>query len=83
MAAFFESRLEGYEEHMLNQIQSAREFYAFTAAQLPLEANSRILDLGCGTGLELEAYFSLNPSALQQDLYRIKSVKSYIILQSS
>ena len=63
MSDFFESRLDGYDEHMMTGIESATEFYPFTAKMLPAVANCRILDLGCGTGLELEEYFSLCPSA--------------------
>lgn len=63
METFFENRLAGYDEHMLNTIEGANEFYKFTAAQLPVEPKSEILDLGCGTGLELEEYFLLNPKA--------------------
>ncbi|MBE6607860.1 MAG: class I SAM-dependent methyltransferase [Ruminococcaceae bacterium] len=63
MSAFFEARLEGYDQHMLNNIESAREFYPFTASLLPCSENSRVLDLGCGTGLELEEYFLLCPTA--------------------
>lgn len=62
MDIFFENRLAGYDEHMLTNIEGAAEFYKFTAAQLPMGAESEVLDLGCGTGLELEEYFSLNPS---------------------
>ena len=40
-----------------------RGFYAYTASLLPLAGGSRVLDLGCGTGLELEEYFVLNPGA--------------------
>lgn len=63
MEAFFENRLAGYDEHMLASIEGAREFYRFTASLLPMEEKSVVLDLGCGTGLELEEYFLLNPSA--------------------
>lgn len=63
MAAFFENRLSGYDEHMMTAIEGAAEFYKFTAAQLPSIKRCAILDLGCGTGLELEEYFKLNPSA--------------------
>ena len=63
MSDFFEARLNGYDEHMLNDIESATEFYTFTAKQLPTAENCRLLDLGCGTGLELEEYFKLCPSA--------------------
>ena len=63
MSDFFENRLDGYDKHMLNDIESADKFYPFTAKQLPTVENCHLLDLGCGTGLELEEYYSLNPSA--------------------
>ena len=63
MSDFFEARLDGYDAHMLTCIDSADEFYPFTAKQLPATRNCDILDLGCGTGLELEEYYLLNPSA--------------------
>lgn len=63
MGAFFDARLDGYDAHMLRNIQGAEEFYPFTARQLPLGKEAAVLDLGCGTGLELEHYFALNPSA--------------------
>ena len=63
MADFFENRLDGYDEHMMTNIEAADEFYPFTAKQLPTTENCHILDLGCGTGLELEEYYPLNPSA--------------------
>lgn len=63
MDDFFAARIEGYDEHMKRDIEGASGFYTYTAALLPQETGSRILDLGCGTGLELEAYFAMNPSA--------------------
>ena len=63
MSDFFEARLDGYDEHMMTAIESANEFYPFTAKQLPTVLNSRVLDLGCGTGLELAEYYKLCPSA--------------------
>ena len=63
MRDFFEARLDGYDEHMMTNIESATAFYPFTAKMLPAIANCHILDLGCGTGLELEAYYLLCPSA--------------------
>ena len=62
MVDFFENRLDGYDEHMMTNIEAADEFYPFTAKQLPTTENCHILDLGCGTGLELEEYYPLNPS---------------------
>lgn len=63
MAAFFEARLDGYEEHMLKNIESAEEFYPFTVQQLPDGEGAAVLDLGCGTGLEMDFYFRRNPAA--------------------
>lgn len=63
MDAFFENRLDGYDAHMLNNIESAAEFYPFTAQCLPGQPGVDILDLGCGTGLELEYYLARNPKA--------------------
>lgn len=63
MAEFFDNRIDGYEEHMLTCIESAEEFYPFTADKLPHTEGALVLDLGCGTGLELEYYFPKNPTA--------------------
>jgi tRNA (cmo5U34)-methyltransferase len=63
MGEFFDHRLGSYDAHQLNCIDSAREFLRFTAECLPAQAGSAILDLGCGTGLELESYLAVNPTA--------------------
>lgn len=62
MSDFFKDRVDGYDEHMRTTIDGASAFYAYTATQLP-SGPARVLDLGCGTGLELEAYFAVNPEA--------------------
>lgn len=63
MDEFFEKRLSDYDEHMMRDIEGADEFYRYTASLLPNGTAAHVLDLGCGTGLELEEYFALNPDA--------------------
>lgn len=61
MTAFFTSRLDLYDEHMLREVPGCRAGYARMAALLP-EETARLLDLGCGTGLELESIFARFPA---------------------
>ncbi len=63
MDDFFAARIDGYDAHMKHNIEGASGFYAYTASLLPSAKGSRVLDLGCGTGLELEEYFAVNPGA--------------------
>ena len=63
MGEFFDARLAGYEAHQLTSIASAEEFYPFTAACLPRTPGAHVLDLGCGTGLELGYYIAIAPTA--------------------
>ncbi len=63
MDDFFTARVEGYDEHMRSNIEGASAFYKYTAELLPESDGAKVLDLGCGTGLELEEYFKVNPSA--------------------
>lgn len=62
MEDFFARRLDSYDQQMMN-IEGADQFYQLTASQLPMEKDSEVLDLGCGTGLELQAYLTLNHTA--------------------
>lgn len=57
MSDFFTKRLEGYEEHMSTWEKS----YQMLAETLPPECRN-ILDLGCGTGLELDKIWQKNPN---------------------
>lgn len=36
MGEFFDNRLDIYDDHQLNNIDSAREFYEYTAKRLPM-----------------------------------------------
>lgn len=63
MSGFFEARLDMYDEHMMTDMIDAKEVYTFTAQALPVKEGCKLLDLGCGTGLELEFYFPLCPTA--------------------
>ena len=56
MSDFFAARLEGYEDH----ICPWREDYRILAETLP-EGIQTLLDLGCGTGLELDEIFPRFP----------------------
>jgi cyclopropane fatty-acyl-phospholipid synthase-like methyltransferase len=60
MADFFKARVEGYDEHMLNEVEGCREGYRKMAELVPVGAK-HVLDLGCGTGLELDELFKINP----------------------
>ena len=64
MAQFFDTRLESYDAHMLQEIEGAQAFYPYTASLLPVAPGAAVLDLGCGTGLELEYFFAKNPTAM-------------------
>ena len=63
MSDFFEVRLDGYDEHLMTNIESANEFYPYTARQLPMSLGCCILDLGCGTDWSFRNIIRLNPSA--------------------
>ena len=58
MSDFFTARLEGYEEHMLTEV--GKEAYKKLAGLVPGNT-AKILDLGCGTGLELDEIFKRLP----------------------
>lgn len=60
MSDFFTARVDGYDEHMIDQVEGCKEGYVKMAEFLPKDAN-QILDLGCGTGLELDEIFKTKP----------------------
>ena len=61
MAGFFDSRIDSYEEHMLKEVDLAADYYIEIAGLIPATGDLQILDLGCGTGLELDEIFKVNP----------------------
>ena len=60
MSDFFTARAAGYDEHMLREVEGCKEGYIKMAELLPKEV-TELLDLGCGTGLELDEIFKINP----------------------
>jgi len=64
MGEFFKARVNGYDEHMRLNVDAFNEIYTRVAE--PIEQSQvpvNLLDLGCGTGLELAAIFQKNPNA--------------------
>ena len=61
MAEFFDARAEGYEAHMMENVVGADEYYRVTAECFPAREKMNLLDLGCGTGLELDELFPRLP----------------------
>lgn len=60
MEDFFAARVDGYEEHMLSGVEGCEQAYALVPSLLPVSC-SHLLDLGCGTGLELKQIFEKFP----------------------
>lgn len=60
MSDFFTVRVDGYDEHMIKNVEGCKEGYIKMAELLPKEVNE-LLDLGCGTGLELDEIFKTRP----------------------
>lgn len=60
MADFFAARVETYDEHMINNVEGCKEGYIKLAELIPDNTVS-LLDLGCGTGLELDFIFPRHP----------------------
>jgi len=61
MSDFFAARVAQYENHMLNNVVGCKEGYLKMAELLPRTV-SNLLDLGCGTGLELDEIFKTHPN---------------------
>jgi len=64
MQAFFDARSAGYDHHMAENVGDFNDFYGAVARQIPRTASRvELLDLGCGTGLELEFILRRAPQA--------------------
>ena len=62
MGSFFNSRVDIYEEHILREIDGSVGYYVEIAKLIPATRGLKLLDLGCGTGLELDEIFMVNPT---------------------
>ena len=60
MADFFAKRVGMYDEHMLTEVEGCKAGYTKMAELIPRNCES-LLDLGCGTGLELDFIFKRLP----------------------
>jgi tRNA (cmo5U34)-methyltransferase len=65
MGEFFDGVSGEYDAHMKEYVEGFDQFYSSVAAAIPeTKAELGILDIGCGTGLELAAIFQRAPNAL-------------------
>lgn len=60
MSDFFTARTEEYDEHMLSEVEGCKDGYIKMASLVPKDCE-KLLDLGCGTGLELDEIFRFCP----------------------
>lgn len=61
MSDFFTARVADYDAHMLANVEGCKEAYPMMASLVPANTG-RLLDLGCGTGLELDEIFKRLPN---------------------
>ena len=88
MKSFFDLGVNGYDEHMASTVEDYWNFYSkiatpFEKTDEPIE----VLDLGAGTGIELEFIFDKAPNAkiTAVDLSEVmlkKLVKKYVTFSS-
>ena len=61
MDDFFNSRIEIYDRHMLDDMKLDGVYREIASLVQPSQPDFQLLDLGCGTGLELEPLFERFP----------------------
>ena len=80
MSDFFKTRVDGYDEHMRLNVDGFKKIYTIVAD--PIEQTQKalnLLDLGCGTGLELEAVFQKAPNARVTGVDLLKEMLSRLV----
>lgn len=60
MGDFFDTRANIYEDHMMSNVENIVEYYTEISKYIPRNRNLKLLDLGCGTGLELDEILKVN-----------------------
>ncbi len=64
MKSFFDTRAEEYDEHMASILEEYEKFYGHIAFPFrDTDESLEVLDLGAGTGLELEFIFAKAPNS--------------------
>ena len=64
MHSFFDARAEGYDQHMQANVVDYEEFYSSIAEPIAFtEKPLTIMDIGCGTGIELSYILDKAPNA--------------------
>jgi len=65
MSQFFDERANSYDHHMKQTVTQFKKIYNIISILIGRTKEAvEILDLGCGTGLELEGIFSKAPNAV-------------------
>ena len=69
MAVFFDARAAGYDDYLRDKVfdSGARFTESYHAVASPIQQTDEplsVLDLGCGTGLEIEALLQQAPNVL-------------------